>query len=75
MAGTKNITNEELLTLDCEILVPAALENQITLANANDIKARIVAEAANGPVTPVPTASCSKMAFLTYPTFSQTRAV
>jgi len=52
LAGTKNITNEELLKLDCEILVPAALENQITLANANDIKARIVAEAANGPVTP-----------------------
>jgi glutamate dehydrogenase/leucine dehydrogenase len=52
LAGTKNITNEDLLKLDCEILVPAALENQITLANANDIKARIVAEAANGPVTP-----------------------
>ena len=50
--GTKPITNEDLLKLDCEILVPAALENQITLDNAADIKARIVAEAANGPVTP-----------------------
>jgi glutamate dehydrogenase len=51
-AGLDSITNEELLKLDCEILVPAALENQITLDNAADIKARIVAEAANGPVTP-----------------------
>jgi glutamate dehydrogenase/leucine dehydrogenase len=52
LKGTKPITNEDLLKLDCEILVPAALENQITLDNAHEIKARIVAEAANGPVTP-----------------------
>ncbi|HEX5734575.1 MAG TPA: Glu/Leu/Phe/Val dehydrogenase [Blastocatellia bacterium] len=51
-AGADSITNEELLKLDCEILVPAALENQITLDNAAEIKARIIAEAANGPVTP-----------------------
>ena len=50
--GADSITNEDLLRLDCEILIPAALENQITLDNAADIKARIVAEAANGPVTP-----------------------
>ena len=50
--GSDSITNEELLKLDCEILVPAALENQITLDNAADIKARIIAEAANGPITP-----------------------
>jgi glutamate dehydrogenase (NAD(P)+) len=50
--GADAISNEDLLKLDCEILVPAALENQITEANAADIKARIVAEAANGPVTP-----------------------
>ena len=52
LKGSTAITNAELLKLDCEILVPAALENQITLDNAGNIKARIIAEAANGPVTP-----------------------
>ena len=52
LKGSKPISNEDLLRLDCEILVPAALENQITLSNAREIRARIVAEAANGPVTP-----------------------
>jgi len=46
------ITNEELLTLPVDILVPAAFENQITSANAADVKAKIIAEAANGPTTP-----------------------
>lgn len=46
------ITNEELLELDCDVLVPAALENQITEANASKIKAKVIAEAANGPTTP-----------------------
>ncbi|MCL1698754.1 MULTISPECIES: Glu/Leu/Phe/Val dehydrogenase [unclassified Lysinibacillus] len=45
------ISNKELLELDCDILVPAAIENQITADNANNIKANIVVEAANGPTT------------------------
>jgi glutamate dehydrogenase (NAD(P)+) len=52
MPGASRISNEELLALKCDILVPAALENVITLQNAEAIKARIVAEAANGPTTP-----------------------
>ncbi|MGQ9572926.1 MAG: Glu/Leu/Phe/Val family dehydrogenase [Dehalococcoidia bacterium] len=46
------ITNEELLTLSVDILVPAAFENQITGTNAPDVKAKIIVEAANGPTTP-----------------------
>jgi glutamate dehydrogenase/leucine dehydrogenase len=48
----KNITNEELLELPCDVLIPAALENQITCKNADKIRAKMVAEAANGPTTP-----------------------
>ncbi|MEM3356991.1 MAG: Glu/Leu/Phe/Val dehydrogenase [Candidatus Bathyarchaeia archaeon] len=50
--GCKNITNEELLETKCDILIPAALENQITKANADKIKAKVVVEGANGPTTP-----------------------
>lgn len=49
--GIKHITNEELLTCDCYVLVPAALENQITEENAKNIKAKIIVEGANGPTT------------------------
>ncbi|MET0772077.1 MAG: glutamate dehydrogenase, partial [Candidatus Limnocylindrales bacterium] len=50
--AAQGVTNAELLELDCDVLIPAALENQITAQNAPRIKARIVAEAANGPSTP-----------------------
>jgi len=50
--GANEIPPDDLLTLKCDILIPAALENVITLHNADQIKAKIVAEAANGPTTP-----------------------
>ncbi len=52
MPGTENVTNADLLELPCDVLVPAALENQITGRNAARIKARLLIEAANGPTTP-----------------------
>jgi glutamate dehydrogenase (NAD(P)+) len=52
MPHTATITNEELLELDVTVLFPAALENVITVDNAGKIKAKIVAELANGPTTP-----------------------
>jgi len=50
--GGEQVTNDDLLTLECDVLIPAALENQITAGNAGQIKARVVAEGANGPTTP-----------------------
>jgi glutamate dehydrogenase (NAD(P)+) len=52
LPGHRNITNQELLALDVMVLFPAALENQITGQNAADVKAKILAELANGPTTP-----------------------
>ncbi|MFX1387823.1 MAG: Glu/Leu/Phe/Val dehydrogenase [Promethearchaeota archaeon] len=52
LKGTKEISNEELLELECDILVPAALENVITRKNADNINTKIIAELANGPTTP-----------------------
>ncbi len=50
--GTDRLTNEELLELECDVLVPCALENVITAHNAPRIKAKVIAEGANGPTTP-----------------------
>jgi len=50
--GSKEISTVDPITVDCDILIPAALENQITEKNANDVKAKLVVEEANGPTTP-----------------------
>ncbi|HBY97534.1 MAG TPA: glutamate dehydrogenase [Chloroflexi bacterium] len=51
-SGVERVTNTELLTLPCDVLIPAALENQITDENADKIHAKLIAEGANGPTTP-----------------------
>ncbi|UOQ92052.1 Glu/Leu/Phe/Val dehydrogenase [Halobacillus shinanisalinarum] len=63
----RTITNKELLEKDCDILVPAAVSNQITLENAKNIKASIVVEAANGPTTLEATKILSKRGILLVP--------
>jgi glutamate dehydrogenase (NAD(P)+) len=50
--GSTPISNEEILELECDVLYPSALENAITSKNANNVKAKIVCELANGPTTP-----------------------
>jgi len=50
--GAEAVTNDELLVVDCDVLAPCALEQVITAENAGDVKAKIVCEGANGPVTP-----------------------
>jgi glutamate dehydrogenase/leucine dehydrogenase len=50
--GTKEIQPEDIIGIDCDILLPSALENAITLANVGKVKAKIIAELANGPTTP-----------------------
>jgi glutamate dehydrogenase (NAD(P)+) len=52
LPGTKEIAPEETVTVDCDILLPSALENAITLSNVGRVKAKIIAELANGPTTP-----------------------
>jgi glutamate dehydrogenase (NAD(P)+) len=51
-AGTRTISNDELLAWECDILIPAALENQLRCDNAVAVRAKLVLEAANGPTTP-----------------------
>jgi glutamate dehydrogenase/leucine dehydrogenase len=50
--GAMDISNAQVLEVECDILIPAALENQISAHNAGNVKARVIAEAANGPTTP-----------------------
>ena len=50
--GGEMVTNQELLELECDVLIPAAIEGQITEANADRVQARIVVEGANGPTSP-----------------------
>ena len=52
LPNTEPVSNAELLLLPCDILIPAALENQLTERNAAQVKARLIIEAANGPTTP-----------------------
>ncbi len=52
LPNTETVTNTELLLLPCNVLVPAALENQLTGKNASQVKAQLIIEAANGPTTP-----------------------
>jgi glutamate dehydrogenase (NAD(P)+) len=49
--GAERVGNAELLELECEVLIPAAIQNQLTQANASRLRCRIVAEGANGPTT------------------------
>jgi glutamate dehydrogenase (NAD(P)+) len=52
LGGMKNITNAELLHIECDVLIPAAFENQIRADNVAGVKTKVIAEAANGPTTP-----------------------
>src|SRR5207253_10795585 len=52
LRGTRPISNADLLALDCDLLIPAALENELRADNAGKVRARLIAEAANGPTTP-----------------------
>lgn len=65
--GAKQITNEELLELECDILVPSALENSITSENAPKVRAKVVAEGANGPTTPEADEILNKRGILVLP--------
>ncbi|HIK32438.1 MAG TPA: Glu/Leu/Phe/Val dehydrogenase [Oscillatoriales cyanobacterium M59_W2019_021] len=63
----QTLTNAELLTLDVDILIPAALENQITEDNANDIRAKWIFEVANGPISPAADGILAERDILVFP--------
>ena len=65
--GAEEVSNQDLLGLDCDILVPAALENQITSRNAREIRAALIVEGANGPTTPEADAILSERGILVVP--------
>jgi len=67
--GLKAITNDEILELNVDVLIPAAIENVITHVNAANVKAKIVAEAANGPTTPEADAILHKNGIYVIPDF------
>jgi glutamate dehydrogenase (NAD(P)+) len=69
LKDTKQISNAELLELDCDILIPAALENVITEANVEKINCKIIAELANGPTTPKADEVLFKKGILVIPDF------
>jgi glutamate dehydrogenase (NAD(P)+) len=52
LKGTKEVAPDEMIAIDCDILLPSALENAITMRNVGQVKAKIIAELANGPTTP-----------------------
>jgi len=67
--GSKNITNEELLELNVDVLIPAAIEEQLTAKNADKVKAKIILELANGPSTPQADEIFEKKKILMLPDF------
>jgi len=67
LKGADEITNEELLLVDCDILAPCALEQVITEENASRMKAKMIVEGANGPITPVADAILEDMGVLVLP--------
>jgi glutamate dehydrogenase/leucine dehydrogenase len=67
LKGAEEITNEELLLLDCDLLAPCALEQVITEDNASQVKAKMVVEGANGPITPLADSILDDMGVLVVP--------
>lgn len=67
LVEAKNITNEQLLELEVDVLIPAALENQITAANADRVQAKVIVEIANGPTTSEADATLARRGTLVVP--------